>query len=142
MPAETQSSPKALEAPWTALNLTAEEWLAVQCQGYVSSKPRGQRGCVYYLRFRVHGRQKARYLGSDPERAKAVQAAIEAQRRPRRALARLRRRLREVRTYLASMKPQLEPYALAAGFHFHGRAIRRRKKQPPPPRLNQSAVDV
>jgi hypothetical protein len=124
MPTQTSTSPPALAA-LSALTLSAEELAAVQRGGSVSRKPRGRHGFVFLLRFQLNGKQKAAYVGTDPALAKKIQAAIEDLQRPRKLLQRLRKRIQEVRQYLASIKPLMEPHVLAAGYHFHGRTIRR-----------------
>jgi hypothetical protein len=128
---QTHAGAPPLAALRSALNLTDAEWEAVQQQGFVSRKSRGRRGTVYLLRFRLHGKQVARYLGTNQQQVQAIQQALKTCQRPRALRRRLRNRIRQMRSLLSAIKPQIEPYAQATGHYFHGHTLRRRRQQLP-----------
>jgi hypothetical protein len=125
MSRQTEASAPALATLFQELNLTDAERQAVREQGFVHRKSRGRRGAVFFLRFRLNGKQMARYLGTDAERARTIQLALESWQRPHALRRRLRKRIREMRTLLATVKAQIAQYAVARGDGcFHRRTLR------------------
>jgi hypothetical protein len=88
---------------------------------------REQRGrcTLYKLRFRVAGRQRVRYLGTDAAAAAAIAREL-AGLHVQRWLARRGRCLRrQARRLLRQARHRLGPLLLARGYRFHGLTIRR-----------------
>jgi hypothetical protein len=107
------------------LALTDEELSALTRQGFIRGEKRGQK-TVFRLRFRVDGRQRARYVSrhhavSLGAELALLQKRVRAHRRVTRLAALARQALRHRRLTLA---PILE----MRGLHFHGHQIRRRRK--------------
>ena len=111
------------------LALTAEDYLALRRQGCVCSEDR--RGTIYYkLRFRAaDGRQRVRYLGSDPAVAESIRHELQHLQATRRSRAELSRRHREARKLLRQVKQNLAEAIASQGFFWHGLAIRKRNCQ-------------
>ena len=110
------------------VGLEPNEWVALRRQGYVSREGRGPDRAVFKLRFRCDGRQRVKYLGTNPVRAQ--RAAVELSRlQAARHVERLHKRVRrEVSELLRDGKRRLEPMLEGTEFRFHGRAIRRHRK--------------
>jgi hypothetical protein len=62
-----------------------EDLAALAVQGFVSTEVRPSGQVTYKLRWRRDGRQRVRYLGSDPAVAARVQAAVETLQQPNRS---------------------------------------------------------
>jgi hypothetical protein len=114
------------EAPLlSGFGLSVEEIAALRRQGFVSREQRRGR-TIFKLRFRMppDGRQCVRYLGSDPDVAKAVRLELTQMQRVQNVdleLGKLRRRVPAgLRRRRKSAAPQLKPL----GYHFHGFMIR------------------
>jgi hypothetical protein len=88
----------------------------------------------YRLRFRVQGRQVVRYIGTDANVAAAVQQALERLQADHRDDRQLRQQAAEARRTLRRLQQALEPSLVAAGYRYHGRAIRRRRPPSGPSR--------
>ena len=114
----------AQSAVLTTLGLIADEIQSLARQGFVSCEARNGTN-VHKLRFRHRGRQRVRSLGSDPQRAADVRAALAELQAARQWELRIRRRLRESRQLLRQIKQRLLADVTAAGYTFHGRTIRR-----------------
>jgi hypothetical protein len=110
------------------LTLTESDLRALRRQGHVAAERRNNR-TIYKLRFRVAGRQKVRYLGSDPEVAKSVAEELRGLQRPTRQERALRRLLTEVARYRRDFKAALIPHVQEIGCTFHGFEIRRPRKR-------------
>jgi len=121
-----------MEDALLGLNLTLEELQALRKEGFVAAERRGRAAVIFKLRFRLAGRQQARYLGADPQRAAAIRAALVVQQQPRRLEQNLKRRLAShiatAQAVLQSIKPRLAEHVLEAGFRFHGRRLRRSRR--------------
>ncbi|HUE73795.1 MAG TPA: hypothetical protein VMP01_23145 [Pirellulaceae bacterium] len=106
------------------LDLSADEIQSLVRQGFVSREARNGTN-VYKLRFRHQGRQRVRSLGSNPQRAADVRAALAELQNGRKWELRSRRRIRQARQLQREIKQRLLACVTAAGFRFHGRTIRR-----------------
>jgi hypothetical protein len=100
---------------------------ALRRQGVVVAKPRGRNRYAYYMRFRVDGRERSRYLGVDASRAAAIGAALSDFQRSRRAQLELKRASSEAWQLLALTKQRLARAMQGSEFYFHGQRIRRRR---------------
>lgn len=125
---EAQEYRKTTEVDEAAANLAAlglktEEIAALRQQGFVACEARAGR-VIYKLRFRLRGRQRVRYLGTDPARADGVERLIQAIQSGRRFKKQLRELDHEVTEKLKNLKQRLSPFLDRAGLKFHGLAIR------------------
>jgi len=112
------------------LRLSHADFEELKTQGFVSAQSRGLKGPRFVLRFRSGGRQKVRYIGTDPARAERVRKELaELQKERRLGLERSKLR-RQARRMLREAKVHLEPLLNAAGYAFHGQAIRRCRSRP------------
>jgi hypothetical protein len=114
---------------WQALHLSPAEQELLRRQGTVVAERRRRR-TVYKLRFRFAGRQRARILGSDAAVAAGFRSLLAAWQAPQRHARAADRIADEARGALREAKIALRPLLEAAGFAFHGQAIRRRRKSP------------
>ena len=106
------------------LNLDDEEFAALKRQGFVSRETR--RGIsVFKLRFRVNGRQRVKYVTTDPVVAAALERQLRQLQRAKDNDITLRSLNREARQLLRQCKNRLSPLVEQAGLGFHGRALRR-----------------
>jgi hypothetical protein len=113
-----------------SLKLSPEDMQALARQGFVAVEFRDHRGPYYKLRWRRGGRQCVRYLGSDPDRAQQVRAALDALQAPHRIGRQVVRLLAEARKRLLEMKRSLTPLAATRGLHYHGYTLRRAAAPP------------
>jgi hypothetical protein len=109
------------------LRLTRDELAALRRQGFVARERRGERSAVFKLRFRLAGRQRVIYLGTDFEQARAVKRELAELQRGRRQSLELARLHRMVGKTVRASKTQLAPLFERDGYHFHGHAVRRRR---------------
>lgn len=109
-----------------ALGLVADELEALRRQGSVVREVRG-RTIVYKLRFRLRGRQRTKYLGTDGERAARIARILQDLQRLRCIRRRLKEAVRESANGLRIAKRRLEPILESAGIRFHGFLPRRRR---------------
>ena len=109
------------------LQLTAAELDALSRQGFVSSELRGNSAVIYKLRFRLAGRQRVYYLGTDLEYVAEVRDFLCALQGRRRLARRLEARNKAVRQLLRNIKPRLAQHLAESGYRLHGRALRRRR---------------
>jgi hypothetical protein len=109
----------------TELGLTAADQAALARQGFISREVRGRRMAVYKLRFRVDGRQRVHFLGTEAGRVRRIEEALRVLQDDRRLERTLGRLHREVAVLLRKSKRRLAASLAAAGYRFHGRAIRR-----------------
>ena len=101
------------------------EVVALQRQGFVSAESRGKKLRIYKLRFRLQGRQRVHYLGTDPCAAERIKRALSELQEGQRRQRQLRLVCTVAAKALRETKRQLEPLVETYGFKFHGRAIRR-----------------
>ncbi|QDU92497.1 hypothetical protein [Lignipirellula cremea] len=112
-------------AVFRSLNLTDEQVEALRTQGFVSRERRGENRIYFKLRFRFQGRQLVRCLGAKAALVRRVEQAlakIQAQRKRRAQLTNAARRSRQT---LRLTRLLLAPLLQAAGFQFHGLAVRK-----------------
>jgi hypothetical protein len=109
------------------LGLSAAAQAALARQGFVSRELRGRNTAVFKLRYRVAGRQHVRYIGTETRQAERVQQAVNELQTERRIDLAMGRLSREAARLLRDGKRRLEGPLAAAGYRFHGRAIRRRR---------------
>jgi len=98
---------------------------ALKQQGFVAAEYRHDRGPYFKLRYRVNGRQRVVYLGTNAWLADEIRrelAQLQADRRGDRELARLADEAHDV---LRKSKQRLEGELRRVGLKFHGYAIRR-----------------
>ncbi len=109
------------------LGLSATELATLATQGFVGRETRGD--CtVYRLRYRVDGKVRTRYLGTDPALAEQVRRALVQMHEADTLSRALRQLARNIGDKLSGVKAELAPHLEQAGFHFHGQAIRRRRR--------------
>ena len=113
------------------VGLTAEEITAVKRQGVVSAELRGRKCTVFKLRFRIDGRQRAKYLGTGAALADTVREALRRLQKSKWIDQNLQALVREANRLLRESKSQLLPFADAAGYRFHGRTLRRPRRPDP-----------
>jgi hypothetical protein len=141
--AQDASAPEAVNrSPLARLELGAAELAALRRQGFVAREMRGKRTTVFKLRFRFGGRQRVRYLGTDPEQAERIQRELSELQSGRRADLALGRLHRAAAQMLRDSKQRLEPWMQQAGLRFHGGAIRRPRKQSPDVSTARAAISV
>lgn len=121
---------------WAAISrrLSPADHDSLARQGWVSEQIRPSGATTYKLRWRIEGRQRVRYLGSDPAVAAHVRAVLidmRCARRTERALAQL---LRQARFQLAAIKRQLAPDLETIGYAYHGYTARRTRTSAIPDR--------
>lgn len=104
------------------LALSAEELSSLARQGFIRSETRGSK-TIYRLRYRVHGRQRARYVS--PRDAAALEGELASWQRQVRARRRLNELVALARKLLAQRRATLAPLLAEQGYHFHGYQIRR-----------------
>ena len=119
--------------PWPALRalgLEVRELEAVGRQGYLSRRPGGGGGDYWRLRFRLEGRLRTVYVGSDVVLVAAVRREL-AELRGRRTARRRRRALvagtqRNYRAWKRRAGVLLAPF----GLHFHWNTLRKVRSRP------------
>ncbi len=109
-----------------SLGLCPEAWDALAEQGSLCAEA-GRAGPVYKLRFRLGGKQQARYVGRKPAFIALIRHELVRLQAESRSRQRLRRLLREAKQCLRKTKRQVEPSLARSGHVFHGRAIRRQR---------------
>jgi hypothetical protein len=109
------------------LQLTAAELDALSRQGFVTSELRGNSTVIHKLRFRLSGRQRVYYLGSDLEYVAEVRDFLLALQMRTRLARRLEARKKAVRQLLRGIKPRLTQHLAESGYRLHGRALRQRR---------------
>jgi hypothetical protein len=107
------------------LGLSAADQAALAREGFISRESRGRRMAVYKLRFRVDGRQRVQYLGTEAGKVRRIEEALRALQDDRRLELALGRLHHDVAQLLRKSKRRLAAPLAAAGYRFHGRAIRR-----------------
>jgi hypothetical protein len=116
---------ESVPAGLIALRLSASELQALSYQGFVACERRGRTASVYKLRFRINGRQCVRYVGTDPQRAAVIRAALDRLQAPLQLKRQLASHLKAAQACLRNVKPRLTPHAEEAGLRFHGHYLRR-----------------
>lgn len=107
------------------LQLSSEDLAGLAKQGFVCFEQRANGYGYFKLRFRSAGRQKVRYLGSDPSLADQIKQELielQAARHEQLKLAQLTTQARET---LRQSKAALFDVVASHGRTFHGFAIRR-----------------
>jgi len=107
--------------------LTTDERLALEQQGFVSGERRDSGAIIYKLRFRLDGRQRVVSLGGDLELIARVRQALQDCQQRRRWKHRLASRAKVQRALGRKIRSELAPVAAAAGYWLHGRRLRRRR---------------
>jgi hypothetical protein len=122
-----QTSPPETVAPLalTELGLSPDELANLRRSGYVRCTPRGRHCHVYELVYRHDSVQRRRYLGTDRKRAEAVRAALVAWQQTHTAQVDLKRATRDAKQIVRALKNRLAGPLAVAGYHFHGRNIRK-----------------
>jgi hypothetical protein len=104
------------------LALSDEELGALSRQGFIRSERRGGK-TIFRLRYRIRGRQHARYVS--PRDAAALEAELGLLQKRVRAHRRLTGLAALARQVLRHRRSTLAPLLAARGYHFHGHQIRR-----------------
>jgi hypothetical protein len=118
---------EAARAHLAIYGLTDADQAALARQGFVIREPRGRNTIIYKLRYRLDGQQRVRYIGTETHEAERVQQSVNELQTERRLELAIGRLNREAAQLLRDGKQRLEGPLAAAGFRFHGRAIRRRR---------------
>lgn len=114
------------------LGLGDLELAALSRQGFVSPEQRGpHRAVTHKLRYRIQGRQRTRYLGSDPGFLEQIRRELTELQRPVRRARNLQKAVREAWRGLRQAKSTLAPLLEAEGWSYHGLTIRRRRTPAP-----------
>jgi hypothetical protein len=108
--------------------LSAADQAALARQGFISREIRGRRSAIYKLRFRVDGRQRVHYLGTDVGGVRRVEEALRELQEDRRLELALARSHHELAQLFRESRRRLAAPLAAAGFRFHGRAFRRPRR--------------
>ncbi|MBC8875702.1 MAG: hypothetical protein H8E44_40260 [Planctomycetes bacterium] len=108
--------------------MTGADLAALRLQGFVTAERRGNRTC-FKLRFRRGRQQIVRYIGSNPDKAEAVQRELDHLQEERKTELELSRLTKKAKKILRESKRVLVPLLAKEGFAFHGRQIRRRRLQ-------------
>ncbi len=111
------------------LGLGCAEVAALRRQGFVSREVRGGGRIVYKLRFRLDRRQRVKCLGADDELARQVEQTLSKLQHPRHKALAIGRLHREAARLLRDSKRRIEPWLGAAGYRFHGQALRRARRR-------------
>jgi hypothetical protein len=111
------------------LGLGSAEVAALKRQGFVSCEARGGGRIVYKLRFRLDHRQRVKCLGADEALARRVEETLSRLQHPRHKALALGRLTRETARLLRDGKRRIEPWLAAAGYRFHGQALRRPRRR-------------
>jgi hypothetical protein len=135
MPTAKEAAPAPMIhgfATLRALGLDDDELSALRRQGYIQRDRRAGGSRTYLrLRFRVAGRMRTVYLGTDERLAANVQRELDLLQAPRRKKLQLARAVQLGRQTLRRTKLRLVPTLAELGMHYHGDTIRqRRPKQP------------
>ena len=110
------------------VGLSGEEIAAIKLQGFVSTERRGPDMTIFKLRFRLAGRQRVKYLGTDRAAAAIFRDALLRLQQSRRLDGELRYLSRQASKLLQFCKQVLQPGMEQTGFKFHGRALRRTRR--------------
>ena len=111
------------------IGFQAEEIAALKRKGTITQERRGRDTIIFKLRYRMEGRQRVKYLGSDRRVVEQIRAELHDLQAAHRRHRRLRRLETQARTLLQDTKLRLEAPLKQAGLKFHGRAIRRPRNQ-------------
>ena len=116
--------------------MTGDDLAALRRQGFVAAERRGNR-IHFKLRFRRGRQQVVRYIGSDLDKAEAVQRELNHLQEDRKKELELARLTEKAKKMLRESKQVLAPLLAEEGFAFHGHQIRRRR-----PRRTQSELSA
>ena len=120
-----QSAAEVNPAALLALGLSDEELHALRSCGWVRRTARGRQSQIFELVYRFNDRQRRRYLGTDAALANTIRAALNDWQRDRNGRLELQRAVRQAGDQLRASKNRLTEPLAAAGYHFHGRTIRK-----------------
>jgi hypothetical protein len=107
------------------------EWeLTSLCrQGFISREQRRpEQAPLYKLRYRLEGRQRVRYLGSDPAFIGVIRHELSVIQQTAKRHRKMQRVLRLARRGLRRAKSALAPLLATEDCYYHGFAIRRRRR--------------
>ena len=116
---------------FSGMGLTPAEITAVKSQGFVTAELRGQTCTVYKMRFRIAGRQRVLYLGTDPLVADAVREELQRLQKSRHTRRNMQALIRQANRLLRDSKSELLADAKQEGYRFHGLALRRPRRPAP-----------
>lgn len=108
-----------------ALGFDAEELATLRQKGTIHQERRGHNTIIFKLRYRLAGRQRVKYLGTDRRLAEQIQVELMDLQAAHRRNRQLRQLGAQARTLLRNTKSRLLAPLQQAGLKFHGRAIRR-----------------
>jgi len=107
-----------------------EQELAALCrQGFLSREQRTpEQAPIYKLRYRMGGRQRTRYVGSNLVFVEQVRNELAVLQAAAKRAHKLQQLLRQARRALRRAKSKVAPLLVAeSGYHYHGHAIRRKR---------------
>ena len=108
------------------LQLSPDDLASLGRQGSVCRETRGPGGIRFFkLRFRVAGRQRVKYLGSDPTVADQVAQELELLQREVRLRRQLARALKNARQAERDVRRSAAGVLATLGYRFHGRELRK-----------------
>ncbi len=108
-----------------ARGFNAEELAALSQNGTIHQEQRGRDTLIFKLRYRLAGRQRVKYLGTDPHLVAHIQAELDDLQAVHHRNRQLQQLGAEARALLRETKQRLLAPLAQAGLKFHGRAIRR-----------------
>lgn len=123
------------------LNLSADALRALRRGGYLRSTLRGRGTRIFELVYRVHGRQRRRYLGVDENLADEVRDGLDQWQSRHKDHVKLRLAAREAGQRMRDAKQALAERLIVAGYHFHGLTIRRVRTAGSSNSNNNAALD-
>lgn len=107
------------------MGLSADELCALSRQGFVQREVRSNGREYFKLRFRMCGRQRVYSLGTDGRIAEQAEREVATLQSGRRLELETSELAAQARRMLRTAKQDLSPLLTAAGWHFHGMAVRR-----------------
>jgi hypothetical protein len=118
-------------AAFARLGFNPAELAAIKRQGSIHQEVRGKHTIVFKLFFRLEGRQRVKYLGTDREQVSLLQQYLEQLQDNRLQTAQVRTACRAAAQLLRETKQRLAPWVARAGLRFHGRTIRQPRRMRP-----------
>jgi hypothetical protein len=111
------------------LGLDEHDLAALRHQGFVSREQRTpDQAPIHKLRYRIGGRQRTRYLGSDLELVTKIKKELTELQGAVNRSRKLQKLLRQARRGLRLAKFKVLPLLIAEGRYYHGFAIRCRRQ--------------
>ena len=118
----------------TRLGLNEDDVEALALQGFVAAEDRQYRGArlgpYFKLRWRMHGRQRTKYLGRDAQLAEVVANAIADLQRENLLAREVARMMTAARKSLQETKKQMAKVMANRGRYYHGYTCRKRRTNP------------